>query len=94
LLNELQINKEPNGPQSIHCRCKLICTCLLLNVNNNERSERNFRVSAVYHGYANRPAGWKVRIYSPLALAENSAFDAHNIEIYLSNVIFNLCLFT
>ena len=34
--------KEPNGPQSIHCRCKLICFCLWLKVNNSERDLLHF----------------------------------------------------
>ncbi len=33
VMEVLKRYNEPNGPQSIHCRCKLICTCLWLKVS-------------------------------------------------------------
>jgi hypothetical protein len=73
---------EPNDPQSIHCRCKLICTCLWLNVNNSERDLLHVTDTQI---------GLLGKKYS-LALIENSAFKAYDsaitnlIMLYLTNV--------
>ena len=72
---------EPNDPQSIHCRCKLICTCLWLNVNNSERELLHVTDTQI---------GLLGEKYS-LALIEISAFKAYDsaitnlIMLYLTN---------
>ena len=74
--------KEPNDPQSIHFRCKLICTCLWLNVNKNEWS--------LLHHVTDTQIGLLDEKDS-LAVIENSTFDAYNsiltnLMLYLINV--------
>ena len=54
---------------------------LWLNVNKNEKNERNLRISVEY--YADTQIGLLGGKY-PLALAENSAFA--NLMLYLTTV--------
>ncbi len=73
--------QEPNGPQSIHYRCKLICTCLWLK---SRWIANVICVISPRHGYPDRPAGWKV-------FTGGSAFNSYNLMLtnlllYLTNV--------
>ncbi len=76
--------KEPNGPQSIHCRCKLICTCLWLKVSKIMKISQNLLF------ISDTQIGLLGGSYS-LALDDSSAFNSYNLMLtnlllYLTNV--------